>query len=1118
MKLKKRILILTLCFCAAFAMTCVSASAEGETHSNHCVCGRSVTTGGHNCSATTTFTAWDNADSLPTGAGNYYLKQNVTLTSTWTVNNNINLCLNGKTITGASGNDVIEVSSGKKLTITDCTTDSANVGKIAHQSSQTGHGILNGGTLNLWNGNITGNTAHVSGNVYIDNSGAGVYNKGTFNMYGGGITQNTAHGDGGGVCNGGYDCSATFNMYGGSISGNKANSSNFGSVGGGVYVYSNSTFNMSGGSIENNTAAANGGGVFINGTFNMYGGDISGNQTSSSSYDGGGVNNNNIFNMTGGTISGNSATGDGGGVSNSKTFTMSGGTISGNSANSGGGVYNGFVYNGNNTFDMSGGTISGNSANNSGGGVYNYGTLNLSGSVKISGNVVGGTISGGTLSGGTKNNVYLYNSKTITVGEASMNAGASVGITAQSPTTNPTVVSGTTSTTGFTSDNDDYWLTTNGSGGLKLTNTVTISGVKLLNATGGADMTMTNEVGSKVYDGKTVAYSGGTTDAPTTVTDVTLTYTWQKKATDGDTYSNLTAVPKDAGSYRLHVEAKRGTGTASIGEANYDFTITKAPGSGSVAMDGWTYGGTAKSPEPTSTTNIGTVTYKYKVKSATDTAEAWKSTAPTNAGTYTVKATFAATDNYTEATATKDFTISPKTLSEPTIEVGSCTYDGTEQKPPITVKDGDTTIDESEYNVVYSDNINAGTATVKITDEEGGNYTVNGSANFSILKAAPQARDFTFTPPTNLTYDGTAKTATVTANSGITGEVTVSYYNSVGEKLEAAPSSVGTYNVKINVAEGGNYNAVNDITDDNWKFTIDKASASSGGGGGGHSSSYQEITLVEPKGGEVLVSPTSAKSGETVTVTLKPEEGYEADSVTVLDKDGKAIEASKKGDGAYTFTMPAGKASVSATFKKTSDKGKSYADCPKDATCPIDKFTDAKNTAWYHDGVHYCLDESLMKGMSDVEFWPNGDVTRAQIVTILWRIEGSKVVNYAMKFKDVASDSWYAEAIRWAASEDVVTGYSDEAFGPNDSVTREQLATILYRYAKYKGMDVTGKVAELDKFSDGASVSAYALPAMKWAVGSQIINGTTTTTLSPKGTATRAQAASLMQRFLTENK
>ena len=1088
MKLKKRFLILTLCFCAAFAMTCVSASAEGETHSNHCICGGSVTTGGHTThDESVTWTKWESAIALPSEAGNYYLKQNVTLTSTWTVNNDINLCLNGKTITGASGKDVIEVSSGKKLTITDCTSDSSKVGKITHVSTEKGRGILNKGTLNLWNGNITGNTIA---------------------------------GEGGGVRNGGYNYNesanymAIFNMYGGSISGNETNGSSNGNNGGGVHVYSDSTFNMYDGSIDNNTAGTHGGGVFINGTFNMSGGSIKGNKTGSNSYDGGGVNNNNIFKMTGGTISGNSATGDGGGVSNSKTFTMSGGTISGNSANSGGGVYNGFVYNGNNTFDMSGGTISGNSANNSGGGVYNYGTLNLSGSVKISGNVVGGTISDGTLSGGTKNNVYLYNSKTITVGEASMNAGASVGITAQSPTTNPTVVSGTTSTTGFTSDNDDYWLTTNGSGGLKLTNTVTISGVKLLNATGGADMTMTNEVGSKVYDGKTVAYSGGTTDAPTTVTDVTLTYTWQKKATDGDTYSNLTAVPKDAGSYRLHVEAKRGTGTASIGEANYDFTITKAPGSGSVTMDGWTYGGTAKSPEPTSTTNIGTVTYKYKVKSATD----YLSGVPTNAGEYTVEATFAATNNYNEVVVTKDFTISPKTLSDPAITVGSCTYDGTEQKPPITVKDGDTTIDESEYNVVYSDNINAGTATVKITDEEGGNYTVNGSANFSILKAAPQARDFTFTPPTNLTYDGTAKTATVTANSGITGEVTVSYYNSVGEKLEAAPSSVGTYNVKINVAEGGNYNAVNDITDDNWKFTINKASASSGGGGGGHSSSYQEITLVEPKGGEVLVSPTSAKSGETVTVTLKPEEGYEADSVTVLDKDGKAIEVSKKGDGAYTFTMPAGKASVSATFKKTSDKGKSYADCPKDATCPIDKFTDAKNTAWYHDGVHYCLDESLMKGMSDVEFWPNGDVTRAQIVTILWRIEGSKVVNYAMKFKDVEDGSWYAEAIRWAASEDVVTGYSDEAFGPNDSVTREQLATILYRYAKYKGMDVTGKVAELDKFSDGASVSAYALPAMKWAVGSQIINGTTTTTLSPKGTATRAQAASLMQRFLTENK
>ena len=182
------------------------------------------------------------------------------------------------------------------------------------------------------------------------------------------------------------------------------------------------------------------------------------------------------------------------------------------------------------------------------------------------------------------------------------------------------------------------------------------------------------------------------------------------------------------------------------------------------------------------------------------------------------------------------------------------------------------------------------------------------------------------------------------------------------------------------------------------------------------------------------------------------------------------------------------------------------------------KFTDVDKGVWYSEGVEFVYHRGIMDGVGNNIFDVDGSTSRAMIVTILWRLESKPVVNYAMKFKDVESETWYTEAIRWAASEGVVTGYSDEAFGPNDSVTREQLAAILWRYAKYKGMDVTSNVVEIDKFGDRANVSAYASDAMKWAVGSRIINGTTTTTLSPAGTATRAQAACMMQRFLMGNK
>ena len=193
-----------------------------------------------------------------------------------------------------------------------------------------------------------------------------------------------------------------------------------------------------------------------------------------------------------------------------------------------------------------------------------------------------------------------------------------------------------------------------------------------------------------------------------------------------------------------------------------------------------------------------------------------------------------------------------------------------------------------------------------------------------------------------------------------------------------------------------------------------------------------------------------------------------------------------------------------------------YRTCRKDSTCPIEPYTDAVNTAWYHDGVHFCLESGLMAGVSAASFLPDGSVTRAQVVTILWRQEGRPAVNYAMQFKDVPAGEWFTEAVRWAVSSGVVTGYSDTAFGPNDTITREQFAAILYRYAQYKGMDVSaGGDTDILGFDDAPSISAYAVPAIRWACGSGIISGVSARTLAPQGLTSRAQAACMMQRFLT---
>ena len=194
--------------------------------------------------------------------------------------------------------------------------------------------------------------------------------------------------------------------------------------------------------------------------------------------------------------------------------------------------------------------------------------------------------------------------------------------------------------------------------------------------------------------------------------------------------------------------------------------------------------------------------------------------------------------------------------------------------------------------------------------------------------------------------------------------------------------------------------------------------------------------------------------------------------------------------------------------------------CDGGEYCPINAFTDANSKAWYHNGVHYCVENGLMGGVSDGLFAPNGTTTRAQIVTILWRLEGKPVVNYLMQFEDVASESWYTEAVRWAASENIVGGYGNGKFGPNDPITRQQMAAILCRYCQYRGIDVSvGEDTNILSYDDAFSISEWAIPAMQWACGSGMIQGIAdgdSMKLDPSGSATRAQIATILWRFCEE--
>ena len=283
----------------------------------------------------------------------------------------------------------------------------------------------------------------------------------------------------------------------------------------------------------------------------------------------------------------------------------------------------------------------------------------------------------------------------------------------------------------------------------------------------------------------TVTVKDGTTVIP--ASEYTVTYgnnTNAGKAT-------VTVKDQDGGNYVV-------SGTAT-------FTITKAELSGvTVSLKGWTYGDTAKTPTVSGNLGGGNVTYQYKA----DNASTYTSTVPTNAGTYTVKATVAESANYKAATATGSFTIAPKTVTNAAVTLSqtSYAYTGRAFHPSVTVKDGTTVIPASEYTVVYTDNINVGTATVTVSDRAGGNYVVSGTATFTITKAVLSGVSVSLI---GWTYGDTAKTPTL---SGNLGNANVTYQYKAADAADetytnVVPTNAGTYTVKATVAESANYAA-----------------------------------------------------------------------------------------------------------------------------------------------------------------------------------------------------------------------------------------------------------------------------------------------------------------------
>ncbi len=286
----------------------------------------------------------------------------------------------------------------------------------------------------------------------------------------------------------------------------------------------------------------------------------------------------------------------------------------------------------------------------------------------------------------------------------------------------------------------------------------------------------------------------------------------------------------------------------------------------------------------------------------------------------------------------------------------------------------------------------------------------------------------------------------------------------------------------------------------------------SGGGSSGGSSSPATYTPVIEKSdhGKVKCTPQSPERGDKVTVTLTPDKGWQIDGLTVTDRNGKPVAVTNRGGGIYTFTQPTGRVTIKASFKPISN---AVSGCSKDETCPIWSYEDASLSAWYHDGVHYCLERGLMVGTDSTHFSPGMTASRAMIASILWRMEGEPEAKTTQPFSDVADGRWYTRAVAWAAEAGVIKGYGEGRFGPNDPITREQLASILWRYAG------SPPASDLPlNFTDAGEASGYARDALRWAVEQGILTGKGGGVLDPRGKASRAEVAQMLTRFCLNGK
>lgn len=257
-------------------------------------------------------------------------------------------------------------------------------------------------------------------------------------------------------------------------------------------------------------------------------------------------------------------------------------------------------------------------------------------------------------------------------------------------------------------------------------------------------------------------------------------------------------------------------------------------------------------------------------------------------------------------------------------------------------------------------------------------------------------------------------------------------------------------------------------------------------------------TVSKPANGNVSVSPSSPKVGDTVTISPAPNGDYEVGNVTVRDSSGSKLQVKDNLNGTYSFIQPGETVTIQVTF------------VPWSQEMP---FFDIRPDDWCYDAVRYVNSRGIMGGYSDGNFRPNIQLSRAMLAQVLYNLAGGVPANYQIQYHDVPEGAWYAEAVRWAASEGIITGYSDGSFRPDASITREQFAVMLYRFERSRNGGSAGEWMLRPDYADAERIGDYAREAVIWCTMNGILGGYGDGTLRPKGQTTRAQAAAMLTRF-----